>query len=206
MNELGDILSVDDGRLELQAEIFEREAPAGSHTVVLELHAYSNLLGGRSIVECFAGVGSTRDQAISDAFGKMLLGSFHVLIEALTNHACDAGQAEVEHWVGSGGSWQVFSGPLLTQHSGISTLSSTYPSFFSELNSLFIKTIPPGPHWVRVFLGSYHDQVRVGEVLLDNEPWEPGQSLLFSQNWSCANEYQSVRHFFLALPNNTDEG
>ncbi len=206
VTERGDILSVDDGRLELRAEIFDREDHAGSHTVVLELQASSDLLGGRPIVECFAGVGSSRDKAVSDAFGKMLLGSFHVIIEALTSHACDEEQAEIEHWTRSDGSWQVFSGPLLSQHSGASTLSSSYPSFISQLNSLLIKTILPGPHWIRVFLGSYHDQVQVGEVLLDNEPWEAGQSLLLSQSWSCTNEYQSIRHFVLALPNNAGGG
>ncbi|MCY1406452.1 hypothetical protein D3C76_421690 [compost metagenome] len=193
-------LSVEEGRLELEANVFDHAATSTSSTVVLEVQARSDQLAGQPIVECFAGVGESRDQAIADAFGKMLLGTFHVLIEGLTSHSCPEELAEIEHWQNDDSDWTVFSGPLLTMHSGDSTLNSTYPAFISQLTSLFVATVPPGPHWVRVFLCAYDDQVQAVEVLLDNEPWEQGQSLLAAQSWSCTPDYQSIRHFILALP------
>lgn len=197
------VLLVDGGRLELQGSVFDRDTVPGNAAVVLEVQARSGWLD-QPIIECFAGIGASRDQAIADAFGKMLLGSFHVLIEGLTRHSCQEAQAEIEHWTGVNSGWTVFSGPLLTQHAGNSTLSAIYPDFLAQLTSLFVATVPSGPHWVRVFLGAYHDKIQATEVLLDNAPWAQGQSLLTAQEWPCTHEYQSIRHFMLALPEAVD--
>jgi hypothetical protein len=198
--ELDNSISLDNGQLELNAEIFDHTAPPGNFTVVLEIQAYSKLLGNQPILECFAGVGMSRERAITDAFGKMLLGSFHVLIEGLANHTCNEKQVDIEKWGNVGATWEVYSGSLLTQGSGNPALSDAYPKFFSQLTTLFVGTVPAGAHWVRVFLGSYNDQIQTIEVLLDNELWQQGQALLTAQNWSCTADYQSLRHFFLALP------
>lgn len=135
----------------------------------------------------------------------MLLGTFHVLIEGLTSHSCQEEQAEIEHWTGTNSAWTVYSGPLLTNHSGDSTLCAAYPAFIAQLTSLFKAKVPSGPHWVRVFLGAYDDKVQATEVLLDNETWEQGQSLLAAQEWPCTG-VPTVRHFILALPEAVDKG
>lgn len=195
-----DFISVEGGRLELKAEVFEREtSSAGTATVVLEIRAHSALLGGSPIIECFAGMGDSKDQAISNAFAKMLLGVFHVLIEALTSHSCED-QVEIENWKRRDAAWKIFSGPLLTQYSDNSTLSDSYPEIISKLESLFAETATPGPHWIRVFVGAYHGRIQAIEVLLDNEDWEQAQPILASQGWACTEDYQSLRHFVLALP------
>jgi hypothetical protein len=196
----GDELSVDGGRLLLQARVFDRDPAGGQATVVLEVCAYSPALGDAPIIECFAGWGSSRERAIAAAFGKLLMGSLHVLMEGLTRHACDQGQAEIEHWVGTGHAWRVWSGPLLNQQSSQSALTPAYPQFMAQLTALFESRVPPGPHWVRVFLGTSDGVVQGSEVLLDNEPWQEGHELLLAQPWAAVQEYQSVRHFFLALP------
>lgn len=195
-----DFISVEGGRLELEAEVFEREIlSAGKASIVLEVRAYSAPLGGRPIIECFAGVGDSKDQAVSNAFAKMLLGVFHVLIEALTSHSCED-QVEVESWKRQDAAWKIFSGPLLTQYSDNSTLSDSYPEVISKLDALFVEMATPGPHWIRVFVGAYHGQIQAIEVLLDNEDWGQAQSILVSQDWACTEDYQSLRHFVLALP------
>ena len=157
-------------------------------------------MGAQPIIECFAGWGSSRERAVADAFNKLLLGSLHVLMDGLTRHVCDHEQTEVEHWSGADHAWQVFSGPLIQQHSGQSLLGPVYPQFMAQLTSLFESKVKPGPHWVRVFIGAYHGAVQTSEVLLDNEPWQEGLELLQAQPWTGAQEYQSVRHFLLALP------
>lgn len=196
----GDGLSVDEGRLLLQARVFDRNPAGGQATVVLEVCAHSPALGDDPIIECFAGWGSSRERAIANAFGRLLTGSLHVLMEGLTRHACDHAQAEIEHWVGTGHAWRVWSGPLLNQHSSQSTLTPAYPQFMAQLTALFESRVPPGPHWVRVFLGACDGVVQGSEVLLDNQPWQEGHDLLLAQPWAPAQEYQSIRHFFLALP------
>lgn len=195
----GDTLLVDEGRLILNADVFENDKAART-TVVLELQARSPLLGERPIIECFVGIGDSPEDASGDAFNKMLLGTFHVLVEALTRHACDDGQVDIEHWEGETTSWRAFVAPLLTHHSSTSALAGTYSTLFVGLQDLFRRTAPPGPHWMRVFVGAFDGELQACEVLVDNEPWEAGLSLLQSQAWQCQDEYQSVRHFVLMMP------
>ena len=194
----GDVLLVNEGHLVLQTAVFETRQSARA-TVVLELQAASPLLAGRSIIECFAGVGDSVEHATQDAFGKMLSGSFHVLIEAFADHACDHSQVDIEQWKGERSTWQAFLGPLVTQHASASTLAGTYSQLLSDLQALFVRTAPAGHHWIRVFVGAYQGEVRASEVLLDNEPWDAGLAMLQARPWQCTEEYQSVRHFILVL-------
>ena len=193
-------ISIEEGRVVLEARVIDRDAAASQATVVLEICVHSPELGERPIVECFAGWGATRDLAVAAAFGKMLLGFLHVVMEGLTSHACEDGQSDIEHWAGVDAAWTICSGALVGQHSGESTLTGTYPSFMTQLTSLFERSVGPGPHWVRVFLAAYDGKVQAGEVLLDNEVWQEGLDLLLAQPWQATDEYQSTRHFFLALP------
>lgn len=196
------VVHVDGGRLALEGYVFDKSKAAGS-TALLELVASAPLLGDHRIIECFAGVGASYEHAKQDAFKKMLMGTLHVLIEALTEHACDDEQVDVEQWRGDAASWKVFLGPLLTQQSSASTLTGPYSALLPELQDLFLRTAPPGPHWVRIFVGAYGGKVQASEVLLDNEPWDAALSLLEAQPWQCHDEYQSIRHFMLMIPTAT---
>jgi len=197
-----DHILVDDGRLRLDAEVFEQSATAERTTITLEVHAYAAVLGDQPIVECYAGVGDTRDQAIGNAFFKTLLGSFHVIIETLTSHRCDEGQVEVESWRGPDGAWEMYTGPVLSQGDDADGkhLKDGFPEFFAALQVMFEDTVPPGPHWVRVFLGAFNGEHKGSEVLLDNMPWEGAHDLLLDRQWQWPEEYQSFRMFFIALP------
>jgi hypothetical protein len=197
-------ISIEGGRLEFIADTFKHETSDDSVTLSLEVTASSPLLEGRSIVETFASNAATEDRALADTFYKFLLGSFHVLIEALTSHQCDEVQAELEHWTNRETTWDAYSGPLLTQSPSASTLAPAYPEFMAELTTLFLSQASRGPHWIRVFLASYHGRVQATEVLLDNEPWEEAHALLASRDWQCTEDYQSLRHFLLVLPTRHD--
>ncbi|MCA0393076.1 MAG: DUF6348 family protein [Proteobacteria bacterium] len=186
--------------LRLTPLVHEMDSVQGQHAVSLEILAESPLLGRDLVSECFAGFASTQTEAINQAFGKFLLGTFHVLIEALTDHKCSECQAELEHWSGQSGSWTVFSGPLLSQHSSQSVLTPTYSAALETLQYEFEQTQPSGPHWIRVFVAAYHDSLQATEVLLDNELWAQGVEMVTRQDWQPSNEYQSIRHFLLAMP------
>ena len=193
-----DHVSVAGGSLRLEAYLYDRTVTEERHTLTLEIRAYSALLGAAPVCELFAGVGETREQAASNAFFKMLLNTFHVLIETLTPHQCDSQQVEIEDWRGSQGAWKVHTGPMITQGQG--PLQEEMPAFLADLQVLFEDTVSPGPHWVRVFLGSFDGEVKAAEVLLDNQTWEAGETLLRSRAWPCRDDYQSLRLFFIALP------
>jgi hypothetical protein len=109
-------------------------------------------------------------------------------------------QAEVEHWSRGDTAWKAFSGLVIPQAVDEATLPNAYPKFYAELADLFTATASPGPHFLRIFLGSLGGKIASGEVLLDNETWPEGEALLFGQDWECGEEYQSVRQVILALP------
>jgi hypothetical protein len=197
----GDYFEVDNGKMWIRPDVYIKHEESETSSVVLELVITSQLLGNRQIQEAFAGIGTTVDLAANQAFGKFLLGSFHVLIEALTSHQCDTGQAEIEEWNGTNENWRVFSGPLISQHSSGSLLDQDYRVFFPQLQVIFEAEVQPGPHWIRVFIGVFDGKISGGEVLLDNEKWESGERLLFEFPWNCSQEYQSLRHFLVAIPN-----
>lgn len=201
---VGDRLSVEHGRLQFEADTQIHAASDGSVTLSLEVRAFTDALPGGPILETFANNAATEALALSGAFSKFLLGSFHVLIESLTSHECAEEQAQVERWANDGAAWDVYSGPLLTQSVGASTMATNYPDFMAALTTMFQETAPIGSHWIRVFIASYHGSVQATEVLLDNEPWEEAHALLASREWTCTHDYQSLRHFLLAIPVTAD--
>lgn len=195
-----DHVIVQQGQMHLAAAYWEQPSTEEHCAVVLELVCVSPLLGDRPLVENIAGFGSTLSAARSQAFGKMLLNIFHVVIEALTPHACEQPQCDIELWERGGRKWQVFLGPVLQQHSSGFVLGDAQREFLGNLQELFLREVSPGPHWVRVFLGSFQNQIKATEVLLDNEPWPAGLALMQSKHWPTSDEYQSFRHIFVALP------
>lgn len=194
-----------DVRLELEdlrfeAEIFDREQGDTSHRLVLEIYVFSPLLDTQQVIESFVGMGDTRQQAIGQAFGKFLIGVFHVLIEGLAGHVCENMQAEIEFWQRNDASWKVYGGPVINQAAVECTLNRTYPAFYAQLEKLFTASVPPGSHFVRIFVASYGGELMGKEVLLDNETWLEGQELLVAQDWHHGDGYQALRQVILALP------
>ncbi|MER9405832.1 DUF6348 family protein [Mesorhizobium caraganae] len=194
-----------DVRLELEhlrfeAEVFDREQSDAGHRLVLEIHVFSPLLGTQPVIESFVGLGDTREEAIFQAFGKFLIGVFHVLIESLAKHVCDNMQADIEFWQRSDASWKVYGGPVITQAAMECTLNQRYPAFYAQLEKLFSASVPPGSHFVRIFMASYEGALVGYEVLLDNETWPEGQELLVGQDWYHNEGYQALRQVILALP------
>ena len=90
-----------DADLILEPRVFDGPPNGHAKIVQLDIIANSPRIAPRFIVESIAGVGSDRSTAAKDAFGKFLLGSFHVLLTALADHSCDSNPAEWLKW-GSG--------------------------------------------------------------------------------------------------------
>jgi hypothetical protein len=184
--------------LTLEPRVVDGPPNAHSKLVQLDVVAHSPRIAPRCIVESMAGVGADRPAAERDAFGKFLLGSFHVLLTALADHSCESNPAEWLNWQSDRAAWRICDGPLLVHGPG--SKSTSYPEFIQELEALFVRSVPPGTHWVRVFLGSFDRKIAGLDVLLDNEPWPEGAALLSRWDWAFPEEYRSLRHFFVAVP------
>ena len=192
------VVRLANSELVLAPRVFDGPANESSKLVQLDLLAYSSRIAPRFVVESIAGFGSDRSAAENNAFGKFLLGSFHVLLTALADHSCDANPAEWLRWQGVTDYWRVCDGPLLTQGPQVAT--DLYSAFMEQLRELFVSTVSSQPHWVRVYVGSFDRKIAGLDVLLDNELWPEATALARQWDWRCPEEYRSLRHFFMAFP------
>lgn len=199
-SESGEWFLLERSNTSIKIEKFIRRLEPELATLVLQVTVRAAILGENEIIECFAGIGGTVEEAEKDAFNKFLMGSFHVILEALVPHSCSHAQAEIEIWKSPLAAWRVYSGPLLSQHSSTSVLSPDYGAMLNTIQTLFERSQSKQPHWVRFFIGVSGGTVRGGEVLLDNETWETAEKELFDFPWKTSAEYQSLRHFLLAIP------
>jgi hypothetical protein len=187
--------------LRLEPRVFPRETSAANTSLLqLDVAIDSPLLEGGELLDSFAGMGESPEAAEKDAFHKFLIGSFHVVIEALTNHKCDHDQVEWEEWTGVAGKWRVCSGPLLTHGAPDSQLSPSYGSLLEKLTNLYSRQITPGPHWLRVFVCAMDHKLTGVEVLLDGETWDEAERVVYEHPWNYPASYQSLRHLIVALP------
>ncbi|THU03990.1 hypothetical protein E9531_04485 [Lampropedia puyangensis] len=201
-NPAGAWLEVDQRAAHMQVQVYEKPDIGQARMVVLELQVHATVLGEAPIVETYAGFGTTHEDAVRYAFSRLLQGSFHPIIEALTSHQCEEGQAETEVWTGpaenGSAQWQVFLGALQPQGEG-EPLLDTYLDIFDELKALLTQTAP-NAHWLRIYLCTSANEVQAIEVLLDNQPWEEGAALLQTVEWPKQAPFAALRHFMLAIP------
>ncbi|MER9757447.1 DUF6348 family protein [Mesorhizobium sp. M0166] len=191
-----------DVRLELEdlrfeAEVFDKEQRDTTHRLVLEIYIFSPLLDTQPVIESFVGMGDTRERALDQAFGKFLLGVFHVLIEGFAKHVCENMQAEIEFWQRDDTRWKIYGGPVITQAAVECTLNRTYPVFYARLEKLFAASVHPGSHFVRIFLASHGGALVGSEVLLDNQTWPEAQELIVGQDWHPATGTRHCARSFL---------
>lgn len=195
-----------DGRAQVQdglvivPRVTPGEAANGAISVQLDFEIRSPRLDGAPMLDSFAGIGSNLQEAEKNAFGKFLLGSFHVLAEALTSHRCAGGQVDWEEWQAAQHAWRVCSGPVLqvATHQGASI--DGFQEFYDQLMGCFTRSMPAGPHWLHVFIGGIDGERLAGEVIVDGAEWPEGRRLLEEHPWNIPDGYASCRHLLIALP------
>jgi len=152
------------------------------------------------IVDSFAGIGASELEAEKNAFGRFLLGSFHVLAETLSTHECDSEQVEWERWNAGHLSWKVCSGPLLTQATVECRSQRQYRDVLQRIQEQFQREAQAGPHWVRIFVGFLKGELIGSEAILDGREWNEAARILRETPWAPSADYESLRHFLIALP------
>jgi len=193
------LIQATDG-LTVEPRVFPRDDVRGTAQVQVDFAIESPRLKGVPLLDSFAGVGNTRDDAERNAAGKFLQGSFHVIAAALTSHDCNAGPVEWEDRSVGAHAWRVCTGPVLMVASREGARIEGGAEFLPRLNALFIENMAPGPHWMRIFLGALDGQHTGSEVLVDGSLWPAGQQLLDAHAWTFPAGYASLRHLLIALP------
>lgn len=195
---------VGDSDLSFEPRVFDGPPNAQSKIIQLDVVARSRRIAPHCIVESMGGMGSDQEAAERDAFGRFLLGPFHVLLTALAGHSCESNPAQWLEWQRNGTSWDICDGPLLV-HGGEAG-STTYTEFLQQLENLFLTSVSRDVHWVRVFVASFNGKLAGADALLDNKPWPEAAALLNSWDWDFPQKYRSLRHFFVAVPRGSHHG
>jgi hypothetical protein len=190
-------LAVQDG-LRLSPSVQVLKADDEDCRVQVCVRVTSTRLGNLVLDDCFAGLGKSLEEAEKNAFSKFLVGSFHVVAEALTTHRCNSGQVEWTHWSGPSASWRVCDGPLLTVCSGGSMDTASYP--VTALRDSFVREASSSAHWLTLFVAFLDGKLVGCEAKIDGANWDSGYRILAGAPWTVTQGYQSVRHLLLALP------
>jgi hypothetical protein len=193
------LIQATDG-LTVEPRVFPREDVRGTAQVQVDFAIESPRLKGVPLVDSFAGVGNTRDEAETNAAGKFLQGSFHAIASALTSHDRKTEQVEWQERTVGDQTWRVCAGPVLMVASREGARIEGAAEFLPRLDALFIESMAPGPHWMRVFLGALDGTHTGSEVLVDGAVWAAGQQLLDAHAWTFPAGYASLRQLLIALP------
>jgi hypothetical protein len=177
-----------------------QDGPAQTEGVLLQLNVTTGApqLGSRLIQQSFAGLGSDRDSAEKNAFGRFLLSSFHVILSGLASHSCEQDGTEWSVWGSGDSQWRVCDSPLLVQ--GGDPTSVGYSAYLKRLETLLIQQASPGLHWCETFFCSLNGSLIGIDIRLDNEPWQAAHEELEAWHVAPAEGYRSGRHFLLAIP------
>jgi hypothetical protein len=164
----------------------------------LDVIARSTDLHGREVVERFAGLGESFEKALVNALDKFSRASLHVLLAAFVKHDLCQDQVQWERWSNGAHAWDVCLGPLLLHSKDIQV--PAYADLLDQLKELFLLEATPGAHWIRTFRGAAGSAVFGTEALFDNHDWPTGRRAVDSWQWPVTEQYQTVRHFLVALP------
>ncbi len=199
----GDHVEILGTDVRVQSKVF-RNAQAAREAIHLDIVVQSpKCLGNCAIVEAFAGIGSTLDDAVHDAFDKFCRASLHVIMAVIINRSLGEEQVDWEYWANANHGWDVCLGPLLLQEGQpreANDESWNYDGLLDAFRDAFLKGASYQTHWLRCFRGCLDGQCIGREVLLDNDPWPTGEEIL--DRWPFPNRqgYYSMRQFLIALP------
>jgi hypothetical protein len=135
-------------------------------------------LAAGQIVESFAGLANTWQDAIGLSIARFALGSLHPILAVLADRTAAADQVEWERIDHPTGPYDLCLGPQLFLY------ADDGPPIRPVLDAL-IAALPNVPltraiHSLRVFTLHHERELRTVEVLLDNQPWTTGQSVVAS--------------------------
>jgi hypothetical protein len=186
------------GALEFDAQVFPR--PPGRQLMVqVDFVVRHPALARDRIVESFAGVGATWQDALGQTVRKFGQGSLHPILAVLLDRSAGADQVEWERLSHPGGAFDVCLGPLLGLY------SATPPAPIGPLLAALLAALGGVPlsrtvHSLRVFTMHQDRTPMTAEVLLDNQPWAAGQAIVAAARYEGPPGLVGSRLFALLTP------
>lgn len=162
----------------------------GSCSVQLDIALM--LGGGNVICESFAGFGSSRGEAIDDAWSNFCNGSLPVFLAVFWGRTNQ--QVRVQQWQIDGTAWKATFGQFhLRNPDGMEFPAEAV----SVMKSMITGLKPSGLlMWLRMFF-SISQSGSIFEVLLNNEDWPAARQALENMPWPNVEGFYSVRWFVI---------
>lgn len=149
-----------------------------------------------SLLESFAGLGSTPAEAEKDAFDNFCRSSFHVIAAAFYDHS-EPDQVTSELWQLAGSEYEATIGNFTLrsfQGGGTPIPEDLFPRLEAMIRAL-PASVPL--YWIRAFYCNLDREEHVSEVLLNNDRWPAAESMVASLEWEPRDSYYSARLFLV---------
>jgi hypothetical protein len=188
------------GTTQVDAQLVARPRPAAD-MVMAQVHFVVQHpdLASSQLVESFAAAAPTWRQAIgecADKFGRSVL---HPLITGLLDRTACAGQVSCKPYHHRGGDFDLYTGPPLQLFSDAE--GPDLPGALDRmLGALEQTALARKIHWLRIFTCHRDHQLTANEVLLDGQPWPPGESIVARMTPPTTSDLISARLFALLIP------
>ncbi len=148
------------------------------------------------IVESFAGIGTSRQEAVKNALENFCRNSYHVFLAACWDQV-DEDQVSVEHWDIEGTHWEVFVGNYGVRSFGGPRVDIPEDAFTTVEALLRKLPLEDSLYWLRIFYSNVGNGNVITEVLLNNEVWEEAQTVVSALDWPKRDGFYSVRNFLM---------
>ena len=188
------VILVDYG-LRATCAVYPHKPTNTSRTLQLDICLEINM--GRALIESFAGIGATWEEALADAWRNFIDNSFHVILTAFFTDQHDA-QITRETWNIDGEDRPIIIGNIGLRSGDAAVSNSLSMDWLTTLEEK-IKEQPlaEGSHWIRVFYAQMNNEALSCEVLLDNETWIDLQDEMADFAWPAHAAFYSVRLFLI---------
>lgn len=190
---------VDEKDLRAEARVFCSHPQQGRSNLQLDFVLAGAALGDRSLCESLAGLGPDTAAALRNGLEKFQANVLHPIVAGLVDDALFPEQVEWNQLGTASERWRTCSGGIL-QHGAVPN-DLGVPEFVDALMKAWMSSGPSREvHWPRWYVMMLGSERTGAEVLVDNEPWGPGQALL--ENWKLpeASGLYSLRSFTIVVP------
>ena len=167
--------------------------------MLIQIDVCLAIASGRTIVESFAGLGITKEEATLDALKGFVANDFHVLLN--TFFVPEDKQVLQEDWTIGDTDWVATIGDIGARGATPAQSEVLYDLLDQFYEAIKKSELDRKTHWVRLYFAQSAREVITCEILLDNEVWQEVQSEVKSFAWPVKEEFYSVRLFLtLQLP------
>ncbi len=182
----------------IQAYGQERAPQNGVYVVQLDVLFAGEPVSGGQIVHRFGGHGDSPEAAKQQAVERFLQLSFHPMLCAVGDHACEI-DPTWEAWTGAHGNWRVCLSPVIL-------LGFEQPQdvplalLLDQLKAAFLEESHEGVQSADVFFAFMDGSVMQRSATLNNDEWSSGQRALDAWDCPAPPGYATGRMIMLAIP------